>query len=210
MTTPRSTADSLSTHTRSSQLARVITEILAPWVVIVLLSLAMAFKATNYHPWMTLLWALVVAAFSAGIPMHFIVRGTKAGKYDTHHVNNREGRGLVLLVCLGSTAIGLTILLLGAAPHAMIVMTLTMLAVLVITGAITVAAKWKTSLHAAVSAGGVAMLSFLYGPWALLLLLLVAMVSWSRVAIHDHTVSQVAAGAITGFLIGSTLFLWLL
>ncbi|ATY17211.1 hypothetical protein CU254_41540 (plasmid) [Amycolatopsis sp. AA4] len=190
--------------------ARVITEILAPWAVILLLSLAMAAKATGFRLWPTLLWGAVVAVFSAGVPMAFITRGAKAGQYDSHHVNNREGRGPVLLVCFGSTAIGLTILLVGSAPPAMVIMTWAMLAVLVVTGTITVAAKWKISMHAAVSAGGVAMLAFLYGPWALLLLLLVALVSWSRVVLRDHTPGQVAAGGVAGFVVCGALFLWLL
>ncbi|SFQ58804.1 hypothetical protein SAMN05421810_11060 [Amycolatopsis arida] len=192
------------------RLAAVITEALAPWVVIVLLSLAMAGKATGFHPGWTVLWALVVATFSAGIPMTFITRGAKAGRYDTHHVNNREGRTVVLLVCFGSTAVGMAILLLGAAPWAMVVMTVAMLGVLVVTGVITVAARWKISMHTAVSAGGVAMLALLYGPWALPLLLLVAVVGWSRVVLRDHTAAQVAAGAAVGFVLSGGLFLWLL
>ncbi|SFQ29957.1 phosphatase PAP2 family protein [Amycolatopsis rubida] len=194
--------------TPQKKAARAITEILAPWVVIVALSLAMALKSTA-SPWLALLWAAVVAVFSAGVPMKFITRGAKAGRYDTHHVNNREGRGPVLLVCLVSTAIGLTILLAGSAPPAMVIMTWAMLAVLVVTGAITVAG-WKISMHAVVSAGGVAMLAFLYGPWALLLLLLVALVSWSRVVLRDHTPGQVAAGGVAGFVVCGALFLWLL
>jgi hypothetical protein len=194
----------------SVRLARVITEVLAPWAVIVLLSTAVALRAGDFHLWPALLWALVVAVFSAGVPMHFITRGARAGKYDTHHVNNREGRSLVLVICFGSTAVGLAILLLGSAPRATVAMTLVMLAVLFVTGLITVVGKWKISMHAAVSAGGVAMLAFLYGPLALSLLLLVVMVCWSRVVLGDHTTGQVSVGAATGILVSSALFAWLL
>jgi membrane-associated phospholipid phosphatase len=197
-------------HAGVVRLARVITEVLAPWAVIVLLSTAVALRADNFRPWPALMWALVVATFSAGVPMHFITRGARVGKYDTHHVNNREGRSLVLVVCFGSTAVGLSILLLGSAPHATIVMTIVMLAVLLVTGLITVVARWKISMHAAVSAGGVAMLLVLYGPWSWLLFVIVAMVCWSRVILGDHTPGQVSIGAVTGFLISGALFVWLL
>jgi membrane-associated phospholipid phosphatase len=156
--------------------------------------------------WPALPWALVVALFSAGIPMRFITKGAQDGRYDTHHVNNREGRTAVLLVCLLSTAAGLAILLLGSAPRADVVMTVVMLAVLLGTGLVTVVAKWKISMHAAVSAGSVAMLAFLYGPWAWTLLLLVAIVCWSRVVLRDHTTGQVSAGAATGAATAIALF----
>lgn len=198
-----SAADSAagSARTPTLRIAALTTEVLAPWVVIVLLSLGMSLKATDFRVGPAVLWALVVAVFSAGVPMAFIARGARRGEYDTHHVNNRAGRTVVFLVCLASTAIGLTILLLGAAPRAMVVMTLAMLACLVVTAVITAAAKWKISMHAAVSAGGVAMLTFLYGPAALALLALVALVSWSRVALGDHTPGQVTAGAAAGFAV---------
>ncbi len=142
--------------------------------------------------------------------MHFITRGARAGRYETHHVNNREGRGLVLVVCFLSTAAGLTILLLGSAPPATVVMTLVMLAVLLVTGVITVVARWKVSMHAAVSAGGVVMLVFLYGPWAWALALLVALVCWSRVVLGDHTTGQVTAGTVAGAAVAGALFAGLL
>jgi hypothetical protein len=167
----RTSATRLPTH----RAAAVITEIFAPSVVIVVLSLSMAWGATGQHLGQTLLWALVVATFSAGLPMVFIVRGARAGRYDTHHINNREARFVPVLVCLGSTAIGLTILLLGNAPQALVAMSLVMLAVLVVTGAIT--SRWKISLHTAVAAGGVAMLALLYNGYALLLLAAVGLIA---------------------------------
>ncbi|WP_240519521.1 hypothetical protein [Amycolatopsis antarctica] len=188
-------------------MAGIVTEVLAPWVVIILLSTAMSAKATGFHAWHTPLWALVVAVFSAGVPMAFIARGARRGTYDTHHVNNREARTVVFLVCLGSTAVGMVILLLGSAPWTMVVTTVAMLTTLVVTATVTAVAKWKISMHTAVSGGGVAMLACVYGPSALALAGLVALVGWSRVVLRDHTTGQVCAGAVAGFAASAVVFL---
>ncbi|WP_183068392.1 hypothetical protein [Streptomyces sp. gCLA4] len=51
------------------------------------------------------------------------------------------------------------------------------------------------SVHAGVSAGGVAVLAMTHGPWVLLACPVVAVVGWSRVVLRDHTLAQVLAGA---------------
>jgi hypothetical protein len=45
-------------------------------------------------------------------------------------------------------------------------------------------------------------LTLTYGPWALLLALLVAWVAWSRVALRDHTAPEVLAGLTMGVVVG--------
>lgn len=192
MTTERAENPTLARKT-----AKVIGELLAPWVVLVLLSLAVPWRATGYRVGFTLLWGFVIAFFCAAVPMAFIVRGAKKGDWDGHHVRNREGRVKPLIVCFASTAVGLAIMLLGNAPRDLVYMGIAMLVSLVITFAITF--YWKVSLHAAVSGGGVATLAVVYGPVALLLLLVVALICWSRVVTGDHTAGQVAVGTALGF-----------
>jgi membrane-associated phospholipid phosphatase len=200
--------EAISTTTRSSRLAaiaKIVSEILAPWVVIILLALAMAFKATDFRPGATLLWAMVVIVFSAGIPMAVIVKGARAGRWDGHHVRNREGRTVPLLVCLGSTATGLLILIVGGGPRVMIATALAMFVVLVVCLAVT--SRWKISMHTGVAGGGVAMLALLYSPLALLLLGVVAIIGWSRVVMRDHTLAQVLVGAVNGFIVSGAVYL---
>jgi hypothetical protein len=57
---------------------------------------------------------------------------------------------------------------------------------------------WKISIHCAVASGSVAILAFSYGPVALSGYALVALLGWARVAMRDHTVPQVVAGAVLG------------
>jgi hypothetical protein len=191
------TPETAEHQTLARTAAKVIGEVLAPWVVLVLLSLAVPWRATGYSVGFTLLWGFVIAFFCAAVPMAFIVRGAKKGDWDGHHVRNREGRVKPLIVCFASTAVGLTIMLLGNAPRDLVYMAIAMLVSLVITFAITF--SWKVSLHAAVSGGGVATLAVVYGPIALLLLLVVALICWSRVVTGDHTAGQVTGGAALGF-----------
>jgi cobalamin synthase len=100
-----------------SRAARVITEVCSPAVVVVLLPLAVAWHATGHQLGRTVLWGLVVAVFAGVLPMVFIVRGARLGRWDGLHVRNRDGRTVPLLLCLGSTALGLAILLFGHAPR---------------------------------------------------------------------------------------------
>jgi membrane-associated phospholipid phosphatase len=57
---------------------------------------------------------------------------------------------------------------------------------------------WKVSIHCAVAAGSVTMLTLLFGPGLVPLYLLVALTAWSRVALKDHTTAQVIAGSLLG------------
>jgi hypothetical protein len=66
-----------------------------------------------------------------------------------------------LSLCLGSTALGLAILLFGHAPRDVVVLDVAMLVTLF---ACTIVTRWwKLSLHSAVAGGAVAMLALSYG-----------------------------------------------
>ncbi|MGH3863191.1 hypothetical protein [Actinokineospora sp.] len=187
------------------RLAKVATEVLSPAVVVLLLPLAVAWQATGCRVGPTLLWGIVVALFSSILPMVFIIRGARQGRWDGHHVRDREHRAVPLLVGLASTGVGLAILLVGDAPRAVVALTIAMAVTLATCIAVTV--WWKVSLHAAVAGGAVVMVALLYGPWALLLLVPLFIVCWSRVALRDHTVAQVVVGALLGPAVGGAVFL---
>ena len=64
------------------------------------------------------------------------------------------------------------------------------------------------SPHATASTGGVVVLTFAFGPPALLAGLLVAWVCWSRMKLGQDTYPETAAGALVGLLVGGLGF-WL-
>jgi membrane-associated phospholipid phosphatase len=185
--------------------AGVVTEVLSPAVVVVALLIAVTWHATGYEVAATLGWVALVAVFFAVLPMVFLVRGARRGRWDGHWVRDRAHRTVPLLVCLASALTGVVIMLAGDAPREVVglawAMVLTLVACLVITR------WWKVSVHATVAGGAVAMVTLLYGPWLLLLVPLVFLVCWARVMVEDHTVAQVVAGAVLGPVVGGAVFL---
>lgn len=189
------------------KVARGATEVLAPWVWVILLPFGVAYATESV--WMTLLWGFVVALTASVIPMAVIVRGARKGKWDGRHVTNREGRVVPLVTAGASLAAGTVIMFLGDAPRSMLALAGSMFASLIVSMAITFGLKWKISLHAAVAWAAVVTLAVVYGPWWLLLALPAALVTWSRVELGDHTTAQVLAGSVMGVVVGGGSF-WLL
>ena len=189
------------------KIARGATEVLAPWVWVLTLPFAVAASTEGF--WRTLLWGFVVAMTASVIPMAVIVRGARKGRWDGHHVTNREGRLVPLLTAGASLTAGIVILVLGGAPHQMLALAGSMFASLLVSMAITFGLKWKISLHAAVAFAAVVTLALIYGPWLLLVALPAAFVAWSRVELGDHTTAQVLAGSVMGVVVGGGSF-WLL
>lgn len=183
------------------RLARFATEVLAPWVWVLTLPFAVAAAATKAL-WPTVAWGLVVAITASVIPMVVIVKGARSGRWEGHHVTNREGRLVPLIAAGGSLAVGTTVLVLGDAPHEMLALAGSMFASLIVSMAITFGLKWKVSLHAAVAFAAVVVGSVVYGPWLLLLALPAALVAWSRVELGDHTTAQVLVGSLMGVVMG--------
>ena len=190
-----------------NKVARGATEVLAPWVWVILLPFAVA--AASENVWKTLLWGFVVAITASVIPMAVIVRGAHNGKWDGHHVTNREGRLVPLVTAGASLAAGTVIMVLGHAPTTMLALAGSMFASLIVSMAITFGLKWKISLHAGVAWAAVVTMAIVYGPWMLLIALPAALVAWSRVELGDHTTAQVLGGTAMGVIVGGGSF-WLL
>jgi hypothetical protein len=189
------------------KVARGATEVLAPWVWVIALPFAIAAATESF--WKTLLWGFVVALTASVIPMAVIVRGARKGKWDGHHVTNREGRVVPLVTAGASLTAGTVIMVLGGAPTNMLALAGSMFASLIVSMAITFGLKWKISLHAGVAWAAVVTLTIVYGPLWLLLALPAALVAWSRVELGDHTTAQVLGGTAMGLIVGGGSF-WLL
>ncbi|NYH79050.1 membrane-associated phospholipid phosphatase [Actinopolyspora biskrensis] len=183
--------------------ARLLNEALAPSVIVVVLPLAVAWQATGaVLP--TVLWSSVVALTSSVLPMGVIVWGSRTGRWDGHHVRDRRGRLVPFLTLIVLSLLGLAVLISAGAPWPLVALDLGMILSLFVTGAITI--FWKVSVHSAVAAGATVVLALTYGVLWWLLVVAVAAVSWSRVAVRDHTPAQVVGGALTGALVGGGCF----
>lgn len=185
------------------RLARVLTEVFAPGVLIAVLLLVVGFHAGD-QPGLGRWWGAPAALFAAGIPMAYIVRGVRRGRLSSHHIPEREHRRGPLIFGMVSVAIGTAALVLLGAPRELLALLAAGCAGLVVFALVT--AYWKMSIHAGVAAGTVAVLVAVYGPVALTAVPLVPLIGWSRLVLSAHTLGQVVAGSTVGALIAATVF----
>jgi membrane-associated phospholipid phosphatase len=141
-------------------------------------------------------WGLLAALFTAVLPTVFISYGVRHGRWSDRNVGARRPRLVVLAFITASVAAGLLVLLVAGAPRLLTGYLAFMLASVAVLALVTVV--WKISIHCAVASGSVAILALTFGPLALCGYVLVALLGWSRVAVKDHTVAQVVAGAVLG------------
>ena len=184
------------------RIATAVTELSSPAVCVVVGLAVVAWNSASGGA--DAAWAALAILLCAGVPMAYVAKGVKAGKWSDHHIGRREQRAIPLLVALGSVAIASGLLILVSAPRQVIALVLSQLAGLLVVLMIT--RFWKVSIHCATAGGLLGVFLVLFGPWALLGIAPLALIAWSRVVLDAHTWTQVAAGAGIGFLIGSTLF----
>lgn len=188
--------------TRFRSLAILVTELSSPAVCVVAGLVIVAWNSASRGA--DAAWAGLAILLCAGIPMAYIIKGVKAGKWSDHHIQRREQRAVPLLVGLGSVAAASVLLILVGAPRLLIALVLSQLAGLI--AVLIITRFWKVSIHCATAGGLLGILVVLYGPWALLGILALAAIAWSRVVLDAHTWAQVTVGTLVGFLIGVTLF----
>jgi hypothetical protein len=187
----------------SRRMARLVTEVMSPVVLLVVVTLIVAVHSAGVVRGLAL--GLVAVFFAGGLPYGLVLIGVRRGLITDHHVSRREQRPPMMAIALASVAAGLLVLRWLDAPRALFALVASMLAGLVVGLAIT--SFWKISIHAAAAAGTVACLAILVSPWWLLLAPLVALTGWARVEIRDHTPEQVLVGAVVGAVISAGVLL---
>lgn len=187
--------------TPGDRAAKLLTEALAPAVVVA--TLLVAVGAHAIHPWWTgALWGLGAAVFASFIPFGVIAAGARAGRWTTHHVRHRVHRLIPLSVTVASVALGVVGLIAAHAPAQLVALVIGMFAALVIATALT--RWWKVSIHAMVMAGAALVIGAMHGPLGLAAgAVALLLVSWSRVRLGDHTPAQVVVGALLGAAVTS-------
>lgn len=184
------------------KVARVVTEISSPVVLVILGLVVIAIR--NADRGAGAAWVGVAIILCAALPMGYVIKGVRAGRWTDHHVGQRDQRAVPLLVAIGSVAIGALLLVLVHAPSELTAIVLAELAGLVVV--LIVTQFWKISIHAATAGGLLGVFLVLYGPWALVGLIPLAVIAWSRTVLDAHTVAQVTVGAATGFAVAVLVF----
>ena len=173
--------------------AEWVTYLLEPKNWIIATTLAVGWHADGGRG---LAWGAVAALFAGVVPMAFINRGIRHGRWDDRNVGAKRPRLIVLGFIIASVAVGLALLVGLGAPTELSGYFACLLGSVAVLAAITTV--WKISIHCAVASGSVTMLVLLFGPWLVPAYLLVALTGWSRVVVKDHSIAQVVAGSLLG------------
>ena len=193
----------LSRGDTRERMARLVTEVMSPVVLIVFVTLIVAVHSAGVARGLGL--GLVAIFFAGGLPYGFVLIGVRRGQLTDHHVSRREQRPRIMAVALASVAAGLLVLHWLDAPRTFLALVAAIVAGLVV--ALAVTSFWKISIHAAAAAGTMASLAILVSPWWLLLAPVVVLTGWARVVIRDHTPAQVSVGAIVGAAVAAGVLL---
>jgi membrane-associated phospholipid phosphatase len=185
------------------RIAVVVSEVLAPAVLVAVLLLSVGWHAGD-SPGVSRWWGLPGALFAAVIPLGYVLHGVRTGRLTNHHIPERAARRIPLLFGTASLIAGLLLLLALGAPREVLAL-LTAGGVGLATFAL-VTHWWKMSIHAGVASGTVTALTVVYGEIMLLGVPLVLLGCWARVRLTAHTPAQVVVGAMVGALIAGTVF----
>ena len=177
--------------------ARVITEIAAPWVVLVSGSCVLGTRVGAPG------WGVVTGMGMGGVPQAAIAWSVRRKRLSDHHVTRREERPLVITGIASSVAALMVAQRREECPDELRRLTNAAMAALVIAGGIT-ASVTKVSFHTAVWSGMTTVLAleddrrWWWGGAA------VPAIAWARIRLGHHTATQTAVGVTLGVAAGVT------
>lgn len=174
----------------SEFLARIISEICAPWVLNIVFFLILG-GVTD-----ALTLGIVAAIGTGVVPMILILGLMKLGKVGNHHVTTRNQRGLVFVGIIACVIVLIFILRALEAPQLIWDGMFSALIFLVLFAQVTM--KIKASVHVGLWVCLVMFLGLTVSLWWLLGLLFTPVTAWARMKIKHHTMSEIVAGIVTG------------
>ncbi len=180
--------------------ARLITELLAPIVLIFVLLVLVAVHSTGSVV-RGLVLGLVAAFFAGGLPYAVLILGVRRGRLGDRHLSRRQERPALMALGLGSVTCGYFVMRWLDAPGELLALVAAMVAGVAV--ALVVSLFWKISVHTACVAGSVCVVAILVHPATLVLAPLIVATAWARVTLRDHTPAQVLVGALVGAAVAS-------
>ena len=182
-------------------LARILTEIAAPWTVNIASCLILGFAIG--HPG----WGAFVALFAGVLPMALIVWGMVRDRIGNHHVTEHSERHVLIAAILVLVLVALSVQVVASGPKEMIALTCAGLATLVGIAVWTSGIGVKASVHMGVWCGVVAVLAVALSPWWWAGLVLAPAIAWSRMRLKHHTSKEIGVGAVLGLVIAPLTYL---
>lgn len=180
------------------RIADLISNILNPFlvslIIIVLLSFESASGISDALKWSLILVAIsILPVFSAVV--YLLRKGRLAGIFTAV----RRQRTAIYVLSGVCAAVGYVILLISKAPLMLRATFATGLSGVVVFTVINL--WWKISLHTALVTALVTVMVILYGWIATAGVVLVLLIAWARLALRQHSLAQVVAGAVLAALI---------
>jgi len=182
---------------KTDKLARIISTLFVPpsFTLIVFTVFAFTLETESLKKVITILVAFLLG-FTAQIILFVVLR--KRGKIVDLDASVKEERTTPFLISVGFYLIGLVILLFFKVNIISIAFWFCYISNTLVT--VLINKHWKISAHAMGAAGPLAAVSFIFGPIALLFLVVVLLVGWSRIQLKVHNPAQVASGILFAFV----------
>ena len=185
------------------RIANLTSNILNPFLVGFIIILLLSFQSTS-STLDALRWSLIVTAVSI-LPIFLIILYlVRKEKLDGVFTSLRKQRTKVYWLAGLCVSVGFVILRFWGAPPMLVAVFVAGLSAVVTFMGINL--LWKISLHTALIAAAVTVLVILYGWIAAVTVLLIPLMSWSRIELKQHSLAQVAAGTFLAALIVVVVF----
>jgi membrane-associated phospholipid phosphatase len=184
--------------TMSVKLAKLISNILNPFLVSIIVLIMLAFK-TSDSIGDAVKWALISLALSVLPIFIVIISMVRLKKLDGLFVNPRKQRNGIYLLASVLGALGSGLLWYLKAPHILFVTFTAGLIAMVVFMVINY--FWKISVHTAFIAASVAELIMVFGVAAVWAVILIPPVAWARIKLQQHSIAQVVTGGLLASVI---------
>ena len=179
------------------KLARIISTLFVPPAfTIVTFTIFALFLENDPQKQLAVILVAFVFGFVAPIALFIVFR--KSGKLADHDALIKEERTIPFFIAVGFYAIGLVLLIIFKVNIISIAFWFCYISNTLLT--ILINRYEKISAHTMGAAGPMAALTFVFGPAALFLMVLVIIVGWARIRLECHTFIQVALGFFFAFI----------
>jgi len=186
-----------------AQLAKITSTILNPFLVGLALIVLLAFESTSSVA-EAIKWSLISLVFSILPVLVVILYLLYNERIEGLSIKVRQQRGKIYLLASACAVVSCVVLLYLGAPSLLVACFVAGLSAVVIFMFINL--WWKISVHTALVGGSVTVFIFLYGLAGAISVVLLPVVTWSRLELKHHTLAQVTVGAILAASIVGVVF----
>ncbi|REE03741.1 phosphatase PAP2 family protein [Citricoccus nitrophenolicus] len=194
----RSEASEVWPRKRLYPLARLLTEALSPFTVVAVLLTVVALLTDPHWVRSAVITVVPIAVVPQGISLYLTHRGLASDKFIRH----RRQRHLFYALTLGSVLLGTALVF--VIPTSMELRVVSALSVGTLLAVMAINTRIKISIHALIAAVAAVVLPAMLSSWVVLVLAVLgwAGVTWSRLYLDRHQVSDVVLGSILGGFVG--------